>query len=119
MDQKSEVVVGQDIIAVLFGFTNIEENKTKSNHKDVSLTCDYKATQRGDLMKHTNSIHKGVSFSCDQCNYKTAQNSNLFRHIESKHEGLKFKFPCDQCDYRAKQKFNLMRHMKYRCQVYL
>ena len=30
MDQKSEVVVGQDIIADLFGFTNIEENKSKS-----------------------------------------------------------------------------------------
>ena len=58
--------------------------------------CDYKATLKGDLLKHIQSKHEGVKFPCDQCDFKAKGKGQLLRHIKSKHEGVKF--PCDQCD---------------------
>ena len=34
MDDNTEVVVRQDIITVLIGFTDVEDNKIKSKHKN-------------------------------------------------------------------------------------
>ena len=50
-------------------------------------------------MKHIKTIHDGVKFLCAQCDYKATQKDNLLTHIKTKHEGVKF--PCAQCDYKA------------------
>ena len=57
--------------------------------KYICEQCDYKATKKGDLSTHINSIHKGVRFPCKKCDYKATQKGTLLRHIESIHEGVK------------------------------
>ena len=56
-----------------------------------------------------NGRYEGVKFPCDHCDYKATQKVNLLRHLKSVHEGVKF--PCDHCDYKATQKFHLLRHL--------
>ena len=51
--------------------------------------CQYKATRKGYLQKHMESIHNGQKFPCPQCEYKAAFKGNLQIHIKSVHEGLK------------------------------
>ena len=72
--------------------------------------CEYKATQKGNLLRHIKSTHEGVKFPCEQCEYKAKYKGNLLKHIKSTHEGVKF--PCEQCDYKAKWKKGLLRHIK-------
>ena len=50
-------------------------------------SCDYKATQLGDLKRHKESIHEGVRYSCNSCDYKATQLGNLKTHKKSIHEG--------------------------------
>ena len=50
--------------------------------------CDYKATQKGDLLKHIKSLHEGVKIPCGQCDYKATEKGHLLRHVKSKHKGL-------------------------------
>ena len=45
------------------------------------------ATQKGDLLRHTKSIHEGVKFPCNQSDYKATQRGHLLNHIKSIHEG--------------------------------
>ena len=61
--------------------------------------CDYKATQKSDLLKHTKSIHDGVKFSCDQCDFKASRKSNLMTHIRATHEFLLFVYSKIQYNY--------------------
>ena len=75
----------------------------------VCMQSDYKA-KGNKQFRHTSSIHKGVKFSCDQCDYKATQKGNLLSHIKAIHEGIKIS--CDQCDYKATQKGNLLSHIK-------
>ena len=58
--------------------------------------CDFKATIKGNLTQHVQSIHEGVTHQCDQCDYKATQKGNL-----TIHEGVPH--PCDQCDYEQQQ----------------
>ena len=37
-------------------------------------------------MKHIKTIHDGVKFLCAQCDYKATQKDNLLTHIKTKHE---------------------------------
>ena len=62
--------------------------------------CEFKASWKGNLMRHIKSIHEGVrfpviiyegaNFSCDQCEFKASWKGDLFRHIKSIHEGVRF-----------------------------
>ena len=55
---------------------------------------------------------EGVNFPCDQCDYKATEKRSLSRHTKSIHEGVKF--PCDQCDFKSTQRGDLLRHIKSR-----
>ena len=60
-----------------------------------------------DLLKLKNSKYNDVvKFPCTQCDYKAKEKGNLLKHIKSIHEGVKF--PCTQCDYKATQKGHLL-----------
>ena len=61
-------------------------------------------------MKHLKSKHQGVKYPCDQCDYKATQKGDLLRHLKSIHEGVKY--PCGQCDYKATERSSLSRHFK-------
>merc|ERR1719319_352586 len=69
--------------------------------------CDYKATQKGNLKRHVQSVHdvvksvhKGAEHNCELCDYKATQKSDLKRHN------------CELCDYKATQKSDLKRHVQ-------
>ena len=46
--------------------------------------------------------HTGFKFPCHICKYKATLKGDLLRHKRSIHEGLRF--TCDQCDFEGKQK---------------
>ena len=54
------------------------------------------------LSEDIKSKQKGDKFPCAQCNYKATQKGNLLTHIKSIHEGVKF--PCAQHSYKATRK---------------
>ena len=69
-------------------------------------------------------------YLCDQCNYQATQKNNLIRHGQSKHDGVKYscsthtkskhmgvKYPCDQYSYEASQKGHLSRHTKSKHEI--
>ena len=72
--------------------------------------CHYKATKKGHLQTHQQSIHEGLKFPCSHCEYKATNKGALQTHIKSVHEGLKF--PCTQCEYKASLKGALQTHIK-------
>ena len=78
--------------------------------KFICEHCDYKASQKGTLLRHIKSRHEGVKYPCGQCGYKASTKSNLLQHIKSIHEGVKF--PCEHCDYKATERGTLKKHMK-------
>ena len=39
-----------------------------------------------DLRTHVKSIHEGVRYPCDQCDYKATQKSNLSKHSKINHK---------------------------------
>ena len=72
--------------------------------------CDYKATQKGNMTQHIQSVHEGVKYACNQCAYQATQQSNLTTHIQSVHEGVKY--ACSHCDHQASKQSNLTMHVK-------
>ena len=37
---------------------------------------------------HYDSIHKGITYTCNQCDYKFTRESSLKTHIEAIHENV-------------------------------
>ena len=58
--------------------------------KILCKQSDNKASKKGQLLTHIESIRDGVKFPCEQCDYKATKKGQLLRHIKSTHEGLKF-----------------------------
>ena len=48
------------------------------------------------------SMHEGVSYTCDRCDHKAKWKSDLLRHVQSVHEGITYS--CEHCDHKAKRK---------------
>ena len=92
---------------------NEEMSQRVMCHEGIRNTCDqcdYKATTKGDLRRHLESIHEGARYTCDQCDYKPTTKGDLKRHVESIHEGVRY--TCDQCDYKPTTKGGLKRHVE-------
>ena len=53
-------------------------------------------------MLHSKSKCNGVKFLCNLCDFKSTQKGNLLRHIKSIHIGVKLL--CNHCDFKATQK---------------
>ena len=73
-----------------------------SIHKKISYHCDqceYRATIKGSLIK---SVNKNITYPCDPCNYKATTEENFKVHIDSIHK--KISYSCDQCNYRVTKK---------------
>ena len=99
--------------------SNSKDDISKDRHQSLKHVksmqfpcdnCDYKATQRSNLLRHVQAKHDGVKFPCDNCDYKATQSSNLLRHIKSKHETVKVH--CERSDYKATNIGSLIKHLK-------
>lgn len=44
--------------------------------------CDYKATRKGNLKVHVDSIHKGVQYLYAHCGYTSSTKNNFNRHMQ-------------------------------------
>ena len=58
--------------------------------------CDYKASQKGNLQKHIESIHESLKFSCILCSAQFSMKTSLETHIDT--------FPCPHCEYKGTEK---------------
>ena len=48
--------------------------------------CEYKATQRGHLKTHVQSILERKTIDCKYCDYKATQKTHLRIHFQSQHK---------------------------------
>ena len=99
--------------------------------------CDYKVKDRSPFWAHIETVHKGITYSCDTCE-KTFSNKGAIRsHKLSKHDQIRYNitlllsffavqntfdnkissshqwnmFNCDQCDYEASYKDTVAHHL--------
>ena len=70
----------------------------QSIHNDVKHSSDYKAIDKSNLCQHVVSIHNGVIHSYEYCDHK-ATTKVAFVIVQSIHDRLKHK--CEYCDYKA------------------
>ena len=82
------------------------------NNVDSFYQCDYKATQKSHLTRHTQAVHEGVTHTCGECNAIFTHKSSLTEHQKSIHEELlhKNKLKCNLCIFETIYKKNLSRH---------
>jgi hypothetical protein len=63
------------------------------------LECDFKATQKGNLIQHVNSVHRGIrKFKCGQCESSFTTSSHLATHVQSVHNKIRFVCTVEGCD---------------------
>ena len=68
--------------------------------------CGAQFANKHNLLRHIQSKHGGIKYSCTLCEFETAHQTNLQRHIQSEHEGIKY--PCNQCGQQFTQQRNLL-----------
>merc|ERR1712126_285363 len=73
-------------------------------------SCDKEYFRRQDLKLHVKSYHEGVKFPCNQCDKQFGHRRLLKMHVKSYHESVKFQ--CDQCDKQYGQRCVLNRHFR-------
>jgi KRAB domain-containing zinc finger protein len=75
--------------------------------------CDYKATEKGNLSRHIDIVHRGIhKFKCDHCERSFTQSSGLAKHIQSVHNKICFVCSVDGCDKSYTRKQRLTNHIK-------
>ena len=74
------------------------------------MYCEYEATTKGSLKIHTESVHKKIKFSCNNCDKEYTQQCNLKIHVESVHE--KVKYSCNLCQQAFSLKSDLRIHIE-------
>jgi len=70
--------------------------------------CDYAAAQKVTVIKHMQSIHKGIILPCDSCSKVYKWQGDLTRHKQRAHAGIKFK--CSICNKEFAEKRCLKIH---------
>ena len=55
-----------------------------------------------NLLQYEQSMHEGLTYSCDHCDHKAKRKSDLLQHVQSVHEGITYS--CEHCDHKAKRK---------------
>ena len=83
-------------------------NHVKNNHlmKQCKL-CDFKSTQQG-VKIHTESIHNGTKYKCDDCEFSTKHKFFLHKHIKVQH--VQHVFACIFCSKTCKTKGEINSH---------
>ena len=53
--------------------------------------CNLGFSEKSNLNRHENSIHKGLKFKCDHCDKEFSQKGSVAIHFNSVHQKIKFK----------------------------
>ena len=88
------------------------KNRNKKKHKTElnCLLCSYKTAWKGDLNKHRETKHKGLTYKCDKCDVEFTGKANLKRHKLGRHEGVEYN--CQVCSYSTIINTSLKAHIK-------
>jgi KRAB domain-containing zinc finger protein len=77
------------------------------------LECDFKATTKGSLIKHVDTVHRGIrKFKCNECERSFSHYGNLARHIQSVHNKIRFVCTGKGCDNSYSRQGDLNNHIK-------
>ena len=113
-EDKAENYAGRSILDIADELISLdipgldEIGQTKQLYRCGECNASYK--NRGSLLVHHKSVHKGIIFSCNQCEYQAMHKGHLKRHQKSVHEGVKHS--CNQCDYQATRQTSVKKHQK-------
>ena len=72
--------------------------------------CNYRAPDKGSLLRHTRGVHQGIRYYCDFCFYSATQKGNL-----KKHQGMKHKdnnYSCMYCTLQVNWKGSFIKHLQ-------
>ena len=93
--------------------------------KECKYECDYKATNKGNLKTHPDSLQNGVRNKCKECEYQAIEKSRIKTHQDySQGGGMKIYAmavitspfrklilsPCKEYDYEANETGSLKSH---------
>ena len=81
-----------------------------TENRYLCYQCENKFNNKNTLLKHQESKHSGIKFSCTNCGYQTIERSRLSRHQKTKHEGVKYQW--DECDADFTDRSSLRRHKR-------
>jgi len=48
-----------------------------------SLDCEFKTLRRSTMFRHEQSVHEGITYSCDLCSYKGTRKEHLQQHSKT------------------------------------
>ena len=75
--------------------------------------CDFKCVDKTWLKSHKESIHLGITFNFEHCGKGGLSTMSLLVHISSVHAELE---KCDQCDFKSKVPRLLKSHKEFQHQ---
>merc|ERR550532_3501945 len=84
-----------------------------ASHQGIRFPCElcnYRAPDKGSLMRHTRGVHEGIKFYCDFCVYSASQKGNLKKHVEMKHPDKEYS--CPYCKFKVNWKGSFIKHMQ-------
>ena len=59
-----------------------EMNRTDTDTQHYCNLCNKMYKTLGILKNHKAKVHEGVNYPCDRCDYKATRKSNLIRHTQ-------------------------------------
>ena len=85
--------------------------------------CGKQFSQRFNLTRHVNNVHRSIKYSCNLCDYKATRKFDLTKHVTNVHQTMETIY-CIKCKKDIKET-SLKGHMKlhseiptkYRCKI--
>ena len=90
----------------------LKRNRVRQKGTFSCHLCQYRAPNKGLLVKHIRYHTDERPFICDQCQYDCTNKGQLKRHIIEKHTHSEPRFSCVKCEYKAHRIAHMVQHMR-------